>query len=168
MQQDHNETFRTFAARVQEKEQTCEFKTSFDGSYSNCLAVYHGDVYYTEEVIRDNLLKGITDINIQRDALNTDNIQMKSVTDVITYAEYKETALKANPLTSIFALLAYRCSNNQASQKGKHVKTVPCPLVTSTNPELLTSFIAIRYLIFSQRNPEDGIANPTLVVRPAR
>ena len=59
MQQDHDETFRTFAARVQEKEQTCEFKTSFDGSYSNCLAVYHGDVYYTEEVIRDDLLKGM-------------------------------------------------------------------------------------------------------------
>lgn len=124
--------------------------------------------YYTEEVIRDDLLKSIADINIQRNALSTDNIQMKSVTDVIAYAEYKETALKANPLTSIFALLAYRCSNNQARQKGKHVKTVPCPLVTSTNPELPTSFIAIRYLIFTQRNPQDGIANPNLVVRPAR
>ena len=43
---------------------------------------------------------------------------MKPVTDVITFVENKETTQNANPSTSISALLAYQCNNNQASQKG--------------------------------------------------
>ena len=49
----------------------------------------------------------------------------------------------------------------------EHVKTVSCPLVTLTHPELLTALTATRYSIFSQRNHEDGITNPTHAVRPA-
>ena len=48
-----------------------------------------------------------------------------------------------------------------------HLKTVPCPLVTLTNPKLLTALIATRYCNFSQKNPKDGIANLTHTVRPA-
>ena len=41
MRQDPEEPFRTFAARVQGKAETCEFKTNFDGSCSGCNTAYH-------------------------------------------------------------------------------------------------------------------------------
>ena len=91
---------------------------------------------------------------------------MKPVTDVITL-QSTETAQNSNPSTSISALSAYH-------QKAKkvllmdHVKTMPGPLVPSTNPELITGLIAKRYYLFFERNPEDGIANPAHVVTPAR
>ena len=92
MRQDPDEPFRTFAARVQEKAETCEFKTVYDGLCNNCDNAYNGEVYYTDEVIRDVLLNGIADIDIRRDALSADDIQEKPVTDVIAFVENKETA----------------------------------------------------------------------------
>ena len=112
MRQDPDEPFRTFAARVQGKAETCEFKTIFNGSCTNCNTGYQGDVYYTDEVIRDVLLNGIADIDIRRDSLSSDNIQLKPVTEVIAYVENKETARNANVSTSISALSSYRRNNN--------------------------------------------------------
>ena len=45
---------------------------------------------------------------------------------------------------------------------------MPGPLVPSTNPELITGLIAKRYHLFFQRNSEDGMANPTHALTPAR
>lgn len=117
MRQDPDEPFRTFAARVQGKAETCEFKTTFNGSCTNCRTAYQGDIYYTDEVIRDVLLNGIADIDIRRDSLSSDNIQTKPVTDVIAYVENKETARNAHPSTSISALSAYRRNSNPSSNK---------------------------------------------------
>lgn len=53
MQQDFSQLLHTFVTPIQGKAETCKFKTSFDGSCSNCLAAYCGDVCYTEKVVRD-------------------------------------------------------------------------------------------------------------------
>ncbi len=58
--QDHNETFRTFAARVRGKAETCNFTTK-----CRCSA----DVSYTEESKKDVILAGISDIDIRREVL---------------------------------------------------------------------------------------------------
>ena len=65
MKQDPEEPFRTFAARVQGKAETCEFKTKFNGSCTGCDTPYAGHVYYTDEMVRDVLLNSIADIDIR-------------------------------------------------------------------------------------------------------
>ena len=55
MYQGADESFRTFAAKVQGKAETCEFITAFSGRCTNadCNAQYTGQTYYTVEVTRD-------------------------------------------------------------------------------------------------------------------
>jgi len=117
LRQDPDEPFRTFAARVQGKAETCEFKTAFNGVCTGCNAAFDGTVYYTDEVIRDVLLNGVADNEIRCDALSTDGIQMKPVTDVIAFVENKETARNANPSTTLSALSAYRRNNSSQYNK---------------------------------------------------
>ena len=114
------------------------------------------------------LLNNIADTDIWCHVLSTDNIQMKPVTDVITFVENKKTAQNANPSTSISAWSAYRCDNNQASQKGptdgphKNCASFPSDINKSRTaicPDCNSS-------IFLKRSPEDGIANHPHTVRP--
>ena len=58
MRQDPDEPFRKFAARVQGKAKVCEFTVNFNVNYGTCNNAVTGEVYYTDEVIRDVLLKG--------------------------------------------------------------------------------------------------------------
>ena len=99
MRQDPDESFRTFAAQVQGKAETCEFKTNFHKACPTCATRVTGEVYYTDEVIRDVLLNGIADMDIRRKALSKEQIQTKAITDVIAFIESKETARNANPAT---------------------------------------------------------------------
>lgn len=118
MHQDPDEPFRTYAARVQGKAETCEFKTAYHGDCTNCHTTYNGEVYYTDEVIRDVLLNGIADNDIRREALSTEEILKKSVTTVIAFVENRETARNANhPSSSMSSLSAYRRSQNPAPTK---------------------------------------------------
>ena len=82
----------TFAARVQGKAETFEFKTTFYETSSNCNTAINGVIYYTDEVIRDVLLNGITDMDIRREALSTKGIQIKPISDVIRFVKTRETA----------------------------------------------------------------------------
>ena len=108
MTQDPDETFRTFAARVQGKAETCEFKTVYNTKCPTCKVELSGDTYYTEEAIRDVLLNGIADLDIRRDALSCDGIQKKSTNEVIALVESKEIARNANPTNSVAALSGHK------------------------------------------------------------
>ena len=138
MRQDPDETFRTFSARVQGKAEVCEFKTSFDTSCSNCNTVLSGHTYYTDEAIRDVLLNGIADIDIRREALSSDGIQVKPVSQVVAFVESREIARNANSSSSsaLSALSAYRRSNDNhprnqragtPSSVTERSKTAKCP-----------------------------------------
>jgi len=72
LRQDPDEPFRTFAARVQSKSETCEFRTTYNDVCGNCQTAVSGDGYYTDEVIRDVLLNGIADTDIHREAVSTE------------------------------------------------------------------------------------------------
>ena len=140
MRQDPDEPFRTFAARVQGKAETCEFKTTYRGNCSanGCDTEYSGHVYYTDEVVRDVLLNGIADVDIRREALSADGMQQKPVNDVIAFIETRETARNANPAYSLSAVSEYRRSfrgstpasqtrNKSSPSQADREKTAQCP-----------------------------------------
>lgn len=145
MRQDPDEPFRTFAARVQGKAETCEFKTNFDITCSQCDTALSGETYYTDEAIRDVLLNGIADLDIRREALSSDGIQTRSIADTIAFVETRETARDANPSSSVSALSEYRRSirDNRQNQRDNRSrapspskfdqsKTASCPGCGST------------------------------------
>jgi len=101
MRQDPDETFRTFSARVQGKAETCEFRTTFNSACTNCETPVSGNVYYTDEVVRDVLLNGIADCDIRREALSADGMQVKPVSQVVAFVESREIARNANPSSSL-------------------------------------------------------------------
>lgn len=143
MRQDPDESFRTYAARVQGKAETCEFKTAYHTNCSNCNNAINGDVYYTDDVIRDVLLNGISDMDIRREALSTENIQTKPVTDVIAFVETRETARNANPAPSISALSEYRKSRRDPKRPPKNAGQSPSTFEQSLMancPDCGTSF----------------------------
>ena len=143
MVQDPDEPFRTFAARVQGKAETCEFTTSFSGACAECSTPYDGSTYYTDDRIRDVLLNGIADVDIRREALSVDGILRQSINDIIGFVEGREIARNANPVLGISAVSGYRKnqrSNNSNNNSGtsssdnwsgpsaaNRVKTAPCP-----------------------------------------
>lgn len=63
------------------------------------------------------LLNGIADIDIRREALSTEGILKKSVTNVIAFVETRETARNANhPSSTMSSLSTYRKSQNPAAR----------------------------------------------------
>ena len=112
MRQDLEEPFRTFAARVQGKAETCEYQTVYNARCSNCDTAVYGKTYYTDEVIRDVLLNRVADSDIRREALGAEGMQAKAVTEVIAFIESREIARNANPTSSLSALSSHRRYNH--------------------------------------------------------
>ena len=70
MQQEREESFRTFAARVRGKAETCAYITK-----CTCLR----EVDFTDSIIRDVLIAGIAALDIRREVLGTSAILEKAV-----------------------------------------------------------------------------------------
>lgn len=83
LRQEREEPFRSFAARVRGKAETCEFITKCDCGQN---------VDYTPNMSRDVLLNGIADPDIRREVLGITGITAKPVNDVISLVESKEKA----------------------------------------------------------------------------
>ena len=88
MQQERDESFRAFAARVRGKAETCAYITK-----CTCLC----EVDFTDSIIRDVLIAGIADLDIRREVLGTSAILERAVNDVISLVEGKEMARNALP-----------------------------------------------------------------------
>ena len=166
MRQDPGEPLRTFAARVQGKAETCEFKTTFNGHCSNCQTAMSGEVYYTEEVIRDILLNGIADLDIRFEALSTEGIQTKPVTDAIAFVETRETACNANPTSAVSELSEYRQSNRDCliQQKQRVWSRAQSPTAFDNWKLLHVPIVALSSISITRRHL-DGTNVPT---HPAR
>ena len=113
IRQSPDEPFRTFAAKVQGKAETCAFTTT---ATCSCGSVVQ--VEYKKESVRDVLLAGIADMDIRREALSTADMQEKSINEVIAFVESREMARNAMPLQSLSALSSY---------KSVKIKTAPPP-----------------------------------------
>ena len=90
MVQANDESFRTFAARVRGKAETCAFST-----IATCACDLKFSVDYTEEAIRDVVLSGIRSPDIRREALSTEGLQDKPINGIIAFVEGREMANKA-------------------------------------------------------------------------
>ena len=59
-------------------------------------------------MIRDVLLDGIADVDIRREALSVDGMQAKSINDIVSFVETRETARDAHVSHNVSALSSYR------------------------------------------------------------
>ena len=99
LQQERDETFRAFAARVRGKAETCAF---------NARCECGQDIDYTDHVVRDVLLNGLSDPDIRRDVLETKDILTKPINDVIALVENKEMARNALPSASLSSISTFK------------------------------------------------------------
>ena len=104
LRQERDEPFRTFAARVRGKAETCAFTTKCPCTKS---------VDYTDHMIRDVLLHGISDTDIRCEVLGIANILENPVNDVISMVETKETARNALPSATLSAVSSAKKQKNQ-------------------------------------------------------
>ena len=101
LRQAADEPFRTFAANVQGKAETCAFLTT-----AECVCNRTIQAEYKDETVKDVLLSGIADTDIRREALSTTDIQKKSVNDVIAFVESREMARNATPSSNVLSALS--------------------------------------------------------------
>ena len=99
MRQMREESFRSFSARVRGKADTCAFSTEC----SCCLRVN-----YTDHMIRDTLLNGISDSDNRREVFGTADILTTAISDVIALVKSKEMARNAMPTLDVSAVSAFR------------------------------------------------------------
>ena len=86
MQQDIEENIRSFGARVKGQADVCKYVVS-------CPSCNH-DVNYTQEILKDILIKGISDSEIQLDLLSNNNQEM-SLDEVLRFVEAKEAGKRS-------------------------------------------------------------------------
>ncbi|KAK2563731.1 Uncharacterized protein P5673_012717 [Acropora cervicornis] len=99
LRQERDEPFRAFTAPVRGKAETCAFTT---------ICECGKNVDYTDHVIRDVLLNGISDPDIRREVLGTTNILQTPVNDVIALVENKEMARNALPSSTLLAVSSFK------------------------------------------------------------
>lgn len=120
LQQAPDEQFRTFAARVKGKAETCGFTTT-----ATCICKRTVSVDYTEETVRDVLLAGISDLDIRREALSAIDIQEMSLNNVISFVEGREMARNATPHTSLSAVSSFKRNSQQIRTRTDYRPELP-------------------------------------------
>jgi hypothetical protein len=103
LRQERDEAFHTFTAMVRGKAETCAFTAECECGK---------DVDYTDNVICDVLLNGLSDPDIRREILRTPNILNKPVNDVIALVENKEMAHNALPSLTLSAVSLFQSQKN--------------------------------------------------------
>ena len=124
LRQAPDEIFRSFAAKVTGKAETCAFHTS-----TKCACGAEVTADYTTETVKDVLLAGIADLDIRREALSLKEIHKMSINDVISFVEGREMARNATPVsTSLSALSSYKKGVPTAAPSARVTnKTASCP-----------------------------------------
>ena len=129
MRQGNDELARTFAAKVQGKAQICDFTVPFKCP-CGCAETFRVD--YTQEVIKDVLVAGIADTDIQTSLFDVEGLEERSVNDIISLIERKEKARKAYHQSGVSGISTFKRSRNQTlanqrRQPQKQSPTIPCP-----------------------------------------
>ena len=125
LRQERGELFRTFATRVLGKAETCAYAMACTCGQS---------VDYTDQMIRDVLLNGISDSDIRHDVLGTRDILNSPVNGLISIVESKEIAHNAIPSPSNLSAVSmfrkqkalHNTMTTGSSEAGKS-KTASCP-----------------------------------------
>ena len=109
MKQKSDETFRTFAARVKGKAETCDYQVEvFCGKCENVI-----NAQYATETMKDVLLAGILDIDIRREALNCEGLIRKPINQLISFVERREMSKSAAPEVNMSAISSFKRGKNK-------------------------------------------------------
>ena len=125
MRQDRDEPVRAFGARVKGQAGICKFSTKCPSCNT--------DVNYTDCIIKDVVMKGIADQEIQLDLLGERDQDM-SLDDLLQYIEAKESGKRSasrlyesSPIDSVQALSSYQKQKKVDSKsKDKFNDSEPC------------------------------------------
>ena len=122
LEQKDGESFRTFAARVKGKAETCGFlvKTSCE-----CGKAVKAD--YTTEMMRDVLLAGIADEDIRREAMSYEGIMDKPTNELIAFVERREMSRNAASSSHSVAALSTFKREKKLMTNAKESESRPCP-----------------------------------------
>jgi len=112
MQQDHGETVRSFCARLRGLANVCDFKVACPGDDCDIM------VDFTDIMLRDTLVRGISDIDIQSDLLGDRNQNM-TLAEVIRFVEAKEAGKHSSALFSSTSSTAAARSTYQRQKQEK-------------------------------------------------
>lgn len=93
MHQSNDEGFRSFAARVRSKAETCDFNMA---ATSPCVCKLAFNVDYCDEIIRAVLLAGISNTDIKQRVLSVDDIHSRPINQLIAQVEKLEMASAAS------------------------------------------------------------------------
>ncbi|KAK3715192.1 hypothetical protein RRG08_040041 [Elysia crispata] len=88
MRQDRDEPIRTFGAHLAGQAGVCKFTIKCPSDTCGCA------VNYTEAIVRDALIRGVADPDIQLDLLSHKNQDM-SLEDVLQFVEAKEAGKRS-------------------------------------------------------------------------
>ena len=141
MSQGNDETIRSFVARVQGKARTCDFRAE---GKCNCDEAVVVD--YTQEVVKDVVLAGLTDHEVQTSVLEVEGIDDKPLNVIISIIERKERVKKAYRISDVATISGYkrkeslvnRSSGQVSDNIGKRKpprpssKKMPCPTCKKT------------------------------------
>ncbi len=130
LKQKRDESFRSFAARVHGKVETCQYKTK-------CTCTPPQSVDFTDIIIRGVLLAGIAHMDIRWDVLSTMDILDRPVNEVISLVKSKEMARGALPVPSAgFSSLIHHGSpsTNRPLPVQNRNQTGTCPDCKGTFP----------------------------------
>ena len=136
MRQANDESFRAFAARVRGKAETCSFELK---ATCPCPCQEQFTIDYTVEEIRDVLLAGIGRAEIKQEALIADQVEEKTINEIVAFVEKREMAHSAVAEARIQSAEARIQS---AAFTANHNKQ---PVSTSTHG------VANRSVVFSKR-----------------
>lgn len=111
--------FDSFFTQTLGKAKVLEFRIPFNAKCMNCNTATNGAVYYMDEVIWDMLLNGIKDSDICHEALSTDRVRIKPVSQVITFAESREMVPNVSPSMLFFLAMStyYQSYNGCPNQR---------------------------------------------------
>ena len=122
MRQDRDKSFRSYAARVRGKAETCSYTTR-----CSCDLI----INFTDIIVKDVLIAGIADLDIRRDILGIDSMVDKSLTDVITLVESREMARNALPtpssldaISSLLSSLTHLLDNDDGDNDTNDTHTI--------------------------------------------
>ena len=129
MSQGNDEAVRTFAARVKGKARTCGFVV-----VGKCACQKSVSIDYTQEVIKDVLLAGISDTEIQTSVVEMDEIEKYPPNEIIAIIERKERARKAYRTTNVSGLSEFKRKQTHnaptqpvGAKTPNRAKRIPCP-----------------------------------------
>ena len=121
MRQDRDETIRSFAARLRGQASVCKFSIE-------CITCQI-DVHYSDEMVKDALIRGIVDHDIQLDLLGERDQDM-ALEAVVSYVEAKEAGKRSSSRLVDAGGASASSSYRQQQKTISRAKTGPDPSCT--------------------------------------